>query len=159
MRTNDVQTPKIIRIFPILFMVVWVAPIVFNMIVAIADKVTYDKAMERAVEVNAVCEEVYNGADTQNGIAVKYATVSFEYKGKTKKISQVEIPSDKFVGDTVTIRIDPETDNMLLGFDTTEFVFGLVIMGIFLIVGVAMFVSFVKSLKNPKEKIDPWEIN
>ncbi len=71
----------------------------------------------------------------------------------------MEIPSDKFVGDTVTIRIDPETDNMLLGFDTTEFVFGLVIMGIFLIVGVAMFVSFLKSLKKPKEKIDPWKIN
>ena len=159
MRIDDVKISKIMRILPILFMVIWVGADVFSMVGTIAEKAAYDKAMARSVEINAVCEEVYNSADTRNGMAVKYATVSFEYKGNTKKISQVEIPSDKFVGDTVTIRIDPETDSMLLGFDTAGFVFGLFMSGVFLIVGVTVLVSIVKVLKKPKEKIDPWEMN
>lgn len=78
--------------------------------------------------------------------------------GETEKIGQVEIPSDKSVRDTVTIRIDPETDSMLLGFDTAGFVFGLFMSGVFLIVGVTVLVSIVKALKKPKETIEPWEI-
>ena len=60
--------------------------------------------------------------------------------------------------DTVTIRIDPETDSMLLGFDTAGFVFGLFMSGVFLIVGVTVLVSIVKALKKPKETMEPWEI-
>ncbi len=159
MRINYIQAAKIIKIFQILFMLLWVGAVVFCIVSSIADKVTYNKAMKRSVEVNAVCEEVYSSGYTENGIVVKYATVSFEYKGKTEKIDRVEITADKSVGDTVTVRIDPKTGSVLFKFDTAGFVFGLVIMGIFLIVGAAMFVSFVKSLKNPKEQIDPWEVN
>lgn len=159
MRTNDVKIPKIVGIFPVLFMIIWVAPIIFNIIVTISDKAAYDKAMARSVEVNAVCEEVYNGADTRNGMAVRYATVSFDYKGKTETLGQVEIPSDKSVGDTVTIRIDPETGSMLLGLDTGEFVFTLLMSGVFLMAGIAGLVLYtVKALKKPKETIDPWEV-
>lgn len=78
---------------------------------------------------------------------------------KHYRLPQLSITADKSVGDTVTVRIDPKTGSVLFKFDTAGFVFGLVIMGIFLIVGVAMAVSFVKSLKNPKEQIDLLENN
>ena len=159
MRIDDVKTPKIMKILPVLIMVVFIGADIFGIIGTIADKAAYDKAMERSVEVNAVCEEIYNSAYTQNGMSVKYATVSFEYKGKTKKIDHMEISSDKSVGDTLTILIDPETDNVLLGFDTAGFFFGLIIAGVFLIVGVTMLVFIVKAVKNPKEKIDSWEVD
>ena len=48
---------------------------------------------------------------------------------------------------------------MLLGFDTAGFVFGLFMSGVFLIVGVTVLVSIVKDVKNPKEKIDSWEVD
>ena len=159
MRKDDVKTPKIISIIPVLIIFVFIGADIFGIIGTISNKVSYDKAMERAVEVNAVCEEIYNSAYTQNGMSVKYATVSFEYKGKTEKINRMEISSDKSVGDTVTILIDSETGNVLLGFDMAGFVFGLIITGVFLIVGVIMLVSIVKDVKNPKEKIDTWEMN
>lgn len=63
MRIDDVKTPKIMRILPILFMVIWVGADVFSMVGTIAEKAAYDKAMARSVEINAVCEEVYNSAD------------------------------------------------------------------------------------------------
>ena len=121
MRKDDVKTPKIISIIPVLIIFVFIGADIFGIIGTISNKVSYDKAMERAVEVNAVCEEIYNSAYTQNGMSVKYATVSFEYKGKTEKIDHMAISSDKSVGDTLTILIDPETDNVLLGFDTAGF--------------------------------------
>lgn len=89
MRINGIFAAKIIKVFPILFMLLWIGAVVFGIVSSIADKVTYNKAMKRSVEVSAVCEEIYNSGYTENGIVVEYATVSFEYEGKTEKINHV----------------------------------------------------------------------